>query len=171
MKKIVLLLLIGFSGYSQSWVFYKPTGEITSTEGSVKNNVEKIYGKDFLFDTYTPKNPSVYRINQNEGIYSVIFQLFTDKPLLLLGGKINDSDIKNAISEFDLDAYFRNSMFSYQLKQLIKNKKLTEELIYKSFGQPNNKTTSSTFSYFHYNRPNITFMIENGYVIEFTLQD
>jgi hypothetical protein len=169
MKKIILLLLISYSGFAQSWVFYKPNGEITSTEGTIKNNVEKIYGENYLFHSFTPKNPETYRIKQEEGIYSVIFQIFTNKPILLLGGKINDSDIKNAIAEFNLDAYFKNSEFTYTLKKLIKENKLTEELIYKSFGKPNNLTSTSSTTFLHYNKPNITFMIQNGFAIEYTL--
>jgi hypothetical protein len=171
MNKIVLLLLVSFSGFAQSWVFYKPTGEIAATEGTVDFNVRKIYGQDFLYHSYTPKNKSINRIENNEGIYSVIFQLYTKKPVLLLGGKTNNADIKSAIDEFDLNAYYKSWEFNYSLKKLIKENKLTIELIYKSFGQPKNTTSTSASTFLHYNTPNIVFMIKNGFVVEYTLMN
>ncbi|KQS45944.1 hypothetical protein ASG38_15150 [Flavobacterium sp. Leaf359] len=175
MKKIFILFsLLAFNlCYSQAIEYYYPNGKFIDKGISVNNLVKKYFPDVNLFHNPSLEGSTDAHANK-EGVYSVYYKILSNKPLFVLAyNKHTQKQIDDAIAAFDLENYYKNWRFDYDIKNSVREKKLTDINLYEALGKPDNINTTSngnlTITTMSYKYPDVVFVLKNGIVTSYSL--
>jgi len=170
--RFILILLFPILCFSQEFDIYFPDGRLITNILSI-DEVKDRFFKDIPLYPHGTDN-DFYNFETHKGIFIVMFQAFTTKPLFIVTIDGDPSQFKAAINSFRLEDLYKSNDFTIYLDSYIKQKNLKGLYVYDAFGQPKRRETKSDGTtktdILIYEHPKITFYLINDRVTSYTLE-
>lgn len=171
MKRFLTLVLVTLSLNSfAQFDLYNPDG--SKLPFTTLEEANERFKNTLLIPYLTIEN--YYDTENGKGIYTIMFEAFTNKPVYLICKNPDIKTFNSAIQSFNLSKFIESDSFSIYLDKFIKEGKLYEYYITNSFGKPIKKSTknngTTTISTLTYTSPKIVFYSTNHIITSYELE-